>query len=96
MAEWLRSLPDDVPVCRCEAVNLEDIRRAAAEGFDTPAAVKKATRCGMGICQGSTCKTILVEVLAALTGKPPAHVPLPSVRVPVKPVCLGTLAGAGI
>jgi hypothetical protein len=50
----------------------------------------------MGICQGSTCKTILVEVLAALTGKPPAHVPLPSVRVPVKPVCLGTLAGAGI
>jgi NADPH-dependent 2,4-dienoyl-CoA reductase/sulfur reductase-like enzyme len=96
MAEWLRSLPDDVPVCRCEAVNLGDIRRAAAEGFDTPAAVKKATRCGMGICQGSTCKTILVEVLAALTGKPPAHVPLPSVRVPVKPVCLGTLAGAGI
>ncbi len=95
MAEWMRSLPDDVPVCRCEDVNLGDLRRAVADGFDTPAAIKKATRCGMGICQGSTCKIILLDVLAALTGKPLAHVPLPSVRVPVKPVYLGTLAGEG-
>jgi NADPH-dependent 2,4-dienoyl-CoA reductase/sulfur reductase-like enzyme len=96
MAGWFRSLPDDVPVCRCEEVDLGDIRRAVAEGFDTPAAVKKATRCGMGICQGSTCKTILTDVLAALTGKSLAHIPLPSVRIPVKPVYLGTLAGAGL
>jgi NADPH-dependent 2,4-dienoyl-CoA reductase/sulfur reductase-like enzyme len=95
MTAWMRSLPDDVPVCRCEAVNLGDIRRAVADGFDTPAAVKKATRCGMGICQGSTCKTMLLDLLAALTGKPIAHLPLPSVRVPVKPVYLGALAGEG-
>jgi len=55
--------------------------------------VKKATRCGMGICQGSTCKTILLDVLTALTGKPLACIPLPSVRMPVKPVYLGSLAG---
>jgi NADPH-dependent 2,4-dienoyl-CoA reductase/sulfur reductase-like enzyme len=96
MAEWIRSLADDVPVCRCEEVNLGDIRRAVADGFDAPAAVKKATRCGMGICQGSTCRAILLDVLAALTGKPLAHIPLPSVRMPVKPVYLATLAGAGI
>jgi NADPH-dependent 2,4-dienoyl-CoA reductase/sulfur reductase-like enzyme len=90
---WIRSLPDEIPVCRCEEVSLGDLRRAVAEGFDTPAGVKKATRCGMGICQGSTCKTILLEVLTALTGKPLAHIPLPSVRMPVKPVYLGTLAG---
>jgi len=84
-----------VAVCRCEEVNLGDIRRAVAEGYDTPAAVKKATRCGMGICQGSTCKTMLLDLLAALTGKPIAHLPFPSVRVPVKPVCLGALAGEG-
>jgi NADPH-dependent 2,4-dienoyl-CoA reductase/sulfur reductase-like enzyme len=96
MAGWIRSLPDDVPVCRCEEVNLGDVRRAVAEGFDTPAAVKKATRCGMGICQGSTCKTILLDVLSALTGKPLAHIFLPSVRMPIKPVYLATLAGDGI
>ena len=95
MANWIRSLPDRVPVCRCEEVNLGDVRRAIAEGFGTPAGVKKATRCGMGICQGSTCKTILLEVLAALTGKPLAHIPPPSVRMPVKPVSLGALAGGG-
>jgi NADPH-dependent 2,4-dienoyl-CoA reductase/sulfur reductase-like enzyme len=95
MAGWIRGLPDDVPICRCEEVNLGDIRRAVAEGFDAPAVVKRATRCGMGICQGSTCRSILLDVLAALTGKPLALIPLPSVRMPVKPVYLGTLAGAG-
>lgn len=94
-AEWIRGLPDEVPVCRCEEVRLGDIRRAVAAGFDTPAAVKKATRCGMGVCQGSTCKTPLLDVLAALTGKPLAHIALPSVRMPVKPVYLGALAGEG-
>jgi bacterioferritin-associated ferredoxin len=92
LARWLRSLPDDVPLCRCEEVSLGDVRRAVTSGFDTLAGVKKATRCGMGICQGSTCKTILVEVLAALTGKPLSQILLPSVRMPVKPVYLGTLA----
>ena len=95
LAGWIRRLPDDVPVCRCEEVNLGDLRRAVAEGFDTPAGLKKATRCGMGICQGSTCKTILLDAIAALTGKPLSRIPPPSVRVPVKPVYLGTLSGAG-
>ena len=93
MAGWIRSLPDDVPVCRCEEVNLGDMRRAVTEGFETPAGMKKATRCGMGICQGSTCKTILLDVLAALTGKALAQIRSPSVRMPVKPIYLGTLAG---
>ena len=95
LAEWIRGLPDEVPVCRCEAVDLGAIRRAVADGFDTPAAVKKATRCGMGVCQGSTCKTTLLDILAALTGKPLAQIPLPSVRAPLKPAYLGTLAGEG-
>jgi NAD(P)H-nitrite reductase large subunit len=95
LANWVRGLPDDLPLCRCEGVNLGEVRRAVAEGFDAPAAVKKATRCGMGICQGSTCKSILLDVLAALTGNPASRISPPSVRMPVKPVYLGTLAGAG-
>jgi NADPH-dependent 2,4-dienoyl-CoA reductase/sulfur reductase-like enzyme/bacterioferritin-associated ferredoxin len=93
LANWIRGLPDDLPVCRCEGVSLGAVRRAVAEGFDSPAAVKKATRCGMGICQGSTCKSILLDVMAALTGNPLSRLALPSVRMPVKPVYLGTLAG---
>jgi D-hydroxyproline dehydrogenase subunit alpha len=89
----IHGLDDDVLICRCENVNIGTLRRAVAQGFDTPAGVKKATRCGMGICQGSTCKTMLLDVLATLTGKQLSHLPLPSVRVPVKPVYLGKLVG---
>jgi NADPH-dependent 2,4-dienoyl-CoA reductase/sulfur reductase-like enzyme len=93
MARWIGGLGDEVPLCRCESVTLGAVRRAVADGTTTPAGVKKATRCGMGICQGSTCGSVLVEVLAALTGRPQSQVPLPSVRMPLKPVYLGTLAG---
>jgi NADPH-dependent 2,4-dienoyl-CoA reductase/sulfur reductase-like enzyme len=93
MTGWIESLPDEVPVCRCESVSLGELRRAVAEGFTTPAAVKKATRCGMGICQGGICRTILQEMLAALTGRAPGAIPPLSVRLPVKPVALGALAG---
>ena len=86
-------LADEVPLCRCEDARLGDLRRAVADGFTTPAGAKKATRCGMGICQGATCKTILLDALTALTGRPPALIPPPSVRFPVKPVALGALAG---
>jgi D-hydroxyproline dehydrogenase subunit alpha len=96
MSCWIRSLPDDVTVCRCEEVTLGDLRRAIAEGFCTPAGLKKATRCGMGICQGNTCKTILLEVLSALTGKPLASISPPSARMPIRPAYLGTLAGGGL
>jgi hypothetical protein len=47
----------------------------------------------MGFCQGGTCRTILLDVLAALTGRPPGAIPPPSVRFPAKPVALGALAG---
>jgi len=94
MARRFGELADDVPLCRCESVTIGAVRRALAEGLTTPAGVKKATRCGMGICQGSTCGPILAEALAALTGSPRSQVPLPSVRMPLKPVALGTLAGS--
>lgn len=96
MQRWISGLSDDLVICRCEGVRLGEVRRAVAAGFDAPAGLKKATRCGMGVCQGSTCKMVLLEVLAALTGQPCARIPLPSVRMPIKPVTLGELAGGGL
>lgn len=90
---WVASLPDDLAICRCEEVSLGDIRRALAAGWRTPAGIKKATRCGMGVCQGSTCKGILQELVAALGGGPPGEFPPPSVRTPLRPVELGMLGG---
>ncbi|MEJ5357896.1 MAG: FAD/NAD(P)-binding oxidoreductase [Desulfobacterales bacterium] len=94
-ANRVGSLPDDLTICRCEEVRLGDIRRALAAGCRTPAGIKKATRCGMGLCQGSTCKGILEEVVSALAGFPPGAFPPPSVRTPLRPVDLGRLGGDG-
>jgi NAD(P)H-nitrite reductase large subunit len=88
-----RSIPDRTVVCRCEDVTAGDLRRRIVQGFDTFGSLKKATRCGMGMCQGRTCGPILMEMLAAPDGRvPPPDGPVP-VRVPVKPVRLSALAG---
>ncbi len=92
-ANWIDALPEDLTICRCEEVRLGEIRRALASGCRTPAGIKKATRCGMGLCQGSTCKGILQEIVAALGGLPPGGFPPPSVRTPLRPVDLGLLGG---
>jgi hypothetical protein len=73
---------------------MADIRKAMADGFVTPGALRKACRCGLGNCQGRICSPILRDILAAETGTEPARLAVPSVRPPIKAVRLGALAGA--
>lgn len=89
---WLAAIPDDTIVCRCEDVRLGDIRRRLADGFGTPGALKKATRCGMGTCQGRVCGPIVDDILAVLAGASHQRQGPPSSRGPVKPVPMGALA----
>jgi thioredoxin reductase len=42
-------------VCRCEHVRRADLDAAVALDLDAPAAIKMATRIGMGLCQGRVC-----------------------------------------
>jgi NAD(P)H-nitrite reductase large subunit len=82
------SVPDEATVCRCEGVRMGDLKRAVMEGHDTPAALKRALRIGMGNCQGRTCAPFVYDILSALTRKPEKDIPLLSVRSPVKPVAM--------
>jgi NADPH-dependent 2,4-dienoyl-CoA reductase/sulfur reductase-like enzyme len=82
------SIPDETLICRCEEVRMKDIRRAFTEGYDTPAALKRALRIGMGNCQGRLCAPVMYDILSAFThGKGEDFPPL-SVRSPVKPVAM--------
>ncbi len=90
--EALKSIPDETIVCRCEDVTIGDIRRAIAEGYDTPEALKVAVRASMGDCQGRTCSPVIYDLLALMTRKPPDAFRPFSVRPPIKPVSIGTLA----
>ena len=89
--EWA-AIDDATIICRCEDITMGTIRKWIQEGLTTEPDLKKATRCGMGNCQGRTCMPLIYDILAAysVTGKHDPHPP--SVRTPVKPIPLGDLA----
>lgn len=85
-----------VYICRCEEVTEEEIRQAIAEGAATVTGVKRRTGSCMGLCQGRTCRRLIVNMIARETGKNPADIETATVRPPVRPVTIGELlADAG-
>jgi len=79
-------------VCRCEEVTEEEILEAIAMGDESLNAVKRRTRAGMGLCQGKTCKRLVAAILAQeLEASVEAFLP-GSIRPPVRPLSLETLA----
>ncbi|HTN10035.1 MAG TPA: FAD-dependent oxidoreductase, partial [Acetobacteraceae bacterium] len=78
--------PDEIAdatiVCRCEEVTAGRLRREIAGGLVSIAALKKATRAGMGRCQGRFC----AASIARLCPDAPQADAFAAPRVPVKPV----------
>ena len=85
-------IPDEVIVCRCEAISMGEIRRHLAQDVATMNGIKKATRCGMGFCQGRTCGPILFDVIGDHCGPSAQAIGFTAARTPVKSVSLGALA----
>ncbi len=85
----------DMVLCRCENVTVQRIRDAIANGAETPGEVKRATRMGMGECQGKTCRPLLSRAVAEITGGPLAAIPPLTFRPPVRPVLLAALLRGG-
>jgi thioredoxin reductase/bacterioferritin-associated ferredoxin len=81
----------DLHLCRCEKVTVASIREAIEHGAKTPGEVKRATRMGMGECQGKNCRPLLSRAVALVTGGELAAVPPLTFRPPVRPVPLDAL-----
>ncbi|MEP7362376.1 MAG: FAD/NAD(P)-binding oxidoreductase [Acidobacteriota bacterium] len=80
LREELKGLPTaETIVCRCE-----DITFGQTAGHLSWRDAKLQSRCGMGACQGRVCGPAM-EFLVGL--------PMESVRLPLYPVTVGTLAG---
>jgi len=75
-------------ICRCEDVTLDEIRDLIAKGYTTADEIKRITRCGMGPCQGRTCRDLVLAEIAKATGKGAAGVLPPKFRPPTKPIRL--------
>lgn len=75
-------------ICRCEEVTLDQIEEAKASGAQSVNDVKLQTRAGMGTCQGRTC----LRVLALLCPSGLEGEGATTTRWPVRPVRFESLA----
>ena len=91
-----KKLDDDMLVCRCEEVTVEEIRQAIANGANEVVGVKRRTRAGMGLCQGRTCEKMVQQILMQELGIGADETGSSSVRPPVRPVTFGALAGRDV
>ncbi len=82
---------DEVEICRCEGVHASAVRAAVAEGAHDLGAVKRATRLGMGRCQGRYCIAPLIRILVE-AGHPPGSESLFAPQIPARPVPIAHLA----
>ncbi|HZQ01261.1 MAG TPA: FAD-dependent oxidoreductase [Reyranella sp.] len=82
-----RDIDDEAIVCRCEEVTAGELRRQIEAGLDTPAALKRATRVGMGRCQGRYCAAVVARLCPAEVDEFGLFAPRP----PAKPVPIRAL-----
>ena len=80
-------------LCRCEDVTLEDVEKLMEEGALTLEEIKRFSRCTMGPCQGSTCRSMITQEIAKKKNVKVDEIDVPTYRAPVKPIKLGTIAG---
>ena len=76
------TLADDTIVCRCEEITAGRLRGELAGGLRSVAALKKATRAGMGRCQGRFC----AATIARLCPEPPENFAFAAPRAPLRPI----------
>lgn len=79
--------PAEALVCRCESVTAAAVDVLRDTGAADLAAIKRATRAGMGACGGRYCTT-LIEARLAAAQAPGGFAP----RAPFKPVTIGEIA----
>lgn len=85
-----RAMDEPCVLCRCEEVSVAEIDAAIAAGARTINDVKRQTRAGMGLCQGTFC---VAEMLRRLPSLPENGTVTPmTARPPVRLITLGELA----
>lgn len=82
----------ETPICRCESVGRHELEAAAATGIRTLGALKRATRAGMGGCQGRYCGPLLAEITARSHGRPLTEDDLFAPGTPYTPVEIDSIA----
>jgi len=76
----------DMYVCRCCEVTEAEVLDAVRHGAADVDAVKRATRAGMGLCQGRSCSHLISQIIRRETGKDPNDICPATARPPIRPI----------
>jgi glycine/D-amino acid oxidase-like deaminating enzyme len=76
------TLTDETVVCRCENITAARLRQELANGLTSLPALKKATRAGMGRCQGRFC----AATVARICPDAPDEFAFAAPRAPLRPL----------
>ena len=91
----MRDQESEEIICRCEEVTDKEIREVIRSGKHTMNSVKRATRAGMGLCQGKMCAKLVSRLIVEETGKKMAELAPFSVRPPVRPITIADMVLKG-
>ncbi len=83
---------DNTLICRCEEIDRRSLTSLLRNPHPSLAATKKATRVGMGRCQGRYCTTLVAALSEAHGGVPSTSEDFFAPRPPARPVPLARLA----
>lgn len=92
LEQYVERFTDDLIVCRCERVNLAEIKRIIQSGVHDMNEIKAVTRAGMGACGGKTCTNLIKRAFQEL-GVPKSDVTEGTTRPLFVEVPLGMFAG---
>ncbi len=88
------TLARDTILCRCEEITLGDVMDGLQDSPGDLGTLKRATRVGMGRCQGRYCGPVAARLVAERTGKAVEDLSFFAPRVPVKPVSIAAILAA--
>lgn len=86
--------PPETLLCRCEEVSVASLDAAVAAGAGDIGAAKRATRIGMGRCQGRYCGPALAALMAERQRRTMDERAFFAPRPPVKPVAIAQVLAA--
>lgn len=84
---------DDVILCRCEDISLQQVHDYLDQGFTTFEDLKRLLRVGMGPCQASTCGHLIQKEISRYLQIPIEEVAIHKVRPLIVGVPLKAIAG---
>ena len=70
----------DIIICRCEDVTLDDLHRLLDLGYTDFEVIKRLLRLGMGPCQGTTCRNLVIKEISQYLRIPESEIEIGKFR----------------